>query len=400
MVTGNRPVVAFLVVFAVGLALVTPSETFAHWCSNIYQTYARIVVKPERDTIDIPTGQSGALKVRIRNNYPYTMEYILLRANPPGELSVTVSPTESEARNKTIFAGQEATFTLTITRTANGNDDVDVLNLEVNFRVQGISGWRDMSHKYVAQGPDPADIRWSIQNEPAQTRCLLNADLADVDGCPSCEADGVNDLMGMWGSINGDFENTSGHQFIRSGQALAIRLNFRNFNNPPRSDVVQSMVDGMNDFSFDIARGTAAFFSAYGGNDSSSRIQTMANSDSSTTAQRMAKAAQLILGEDTSADVNACLNDGSEQTRARMACAAALGIMGEDDPITDFLMPQSGDGTNYNYERVYGSYLLQLVVYSRRGGPEGVGVVSFLDEEVVVDDTPPAVPMGFTVQPL
>jgi hypothetical protein len=49
---------------------------------------------------------------------------------------------------------------------------------------------------------------------------------------------------------------------------------------------------------------------------------------------------------------------------------------------------------------LYISYMLQLVVYSRRGGPEGVGEVSFLDEEVVVDDTPPAAPTGLTVQPL
>jgi hypothetical protein len=390
-----------LLVLAVGLALAIPADTYAHWCSNIYQTYARIVVKPERQTINIPVGQTGELKVRVRNNFPYGLQCIQLRANSPSGLTVTVSPTEAEARNKVIYAGQEATFTLSITRTAAGSDDVSALNLEVNPRVETISGWRGMSDWYTDQNPDPADLRNNIQNSPQQSLCLLNANLADIAGCSSCETEGVNGLMDLWGSISGDFEDTWGHQFVRAGQQLAIRLKFRNFNNPSRSTVVQSLIDGM-DFNFDIARGTAAFFAAYGGDDTgvASRIQTMATSDSSTTAQRMAKAAQLLLGENTSADVTACMNDGGEESRARMACAAALGIMGDDDPVVNFLMPRVSIGSGTDYPKLYGSYLLQLVVYSRRGGPDGVGPVSFLDEDVVEDNTAPAAPTGLTVQPL
>lgn len=397
-----------LLVLAVGLALAIPADSFAHWCSNIYQTYARIVVKPERQTIDVPNGQTGELKVRVRNNFPYTMNYIQMRANPPLELSVTVSPTEAEALNIRIYAGQEATFTFTITRNGAGSNDVADLGLEVRPRVERIENWRDMSDWWVGQNYTEAAIRNNIANSPEQSHALLNADLADLPSCPGCELDGVTELLALWGGIDGDFLEGWGQIFMRAGQALAIRLRYRTSNNPARSDLVQGLLDQMDD-SFDITRGTAAFLAGYGGNDASAvtRINTMATSDASTSAQRMAKAAQLLLGEDTIADVTACYNDGSENLRARIVCSAALGIMGDDAPITDFLLGEvtfGADGNSYpttEYQiRHFAGYILQLVVFVRRGGPEGVGVVSFLDEEVVADNTAPAAPTGLTVQPL
>ena len=396
-----------LLVLAVGLALAFPADSFAHWCSNIYQTYARIVVKPDRQTIDVAVGSTGELKIRVRNNFPYTMHYIQLRANPPSELNVTVSPTLAEAQNIPVYAGQEVTFTLTINRTGAGSNDVADLGLEVRPQVEGISGWRDMGDWYVDQNYSETDIRNSIQN-PAQSPSLLNADLADIPSCPGCEQDGVNELMNIYGGVDSNFEDVWGHIYCRAGQALAIRLRFRSFNNPSRSTVVQSLIDEM-DSSYNIVRGTSAFFAAYGGNDAAAvtRINTMASSDSSTTAQRMAKAAQLLLGDNTTADVTACYNDGGEAMQARMVCAAALGIMGDDNPIENFLIGEVTYGTggdSYNraeyFIRHYGGYILQLVAFVRRGGPEGVGVVSFYDEEVVVDNVAPAAPTGLTVQPL
>ena len=100
----NRSRLTLLLVLAVGLVLTIPADTYAHWCSNIYQTYARIVVKPERQTISIPDGQTGELKVRVRNNFPYTLHYVQMRANPPAELEVSISPTEAEAWLKRLTA--------------------------------------------------------------------------------------------------------------------------------------------------------------------------------------------------------------------------------------------------------------------------------------------------------
>jgi hypothetical protein len=392
---GSRAIPAVILV----AVLAIPSYVLAHWCSNIYQTFARIVVKPERDTINIGVGSTGELKVRVRNNFPYAMRYLALRVTPPAGLNVTVSPTQSEAEQVVVRPGHERTFTLTIERTAAGSDDVSDLNLEVRTGVEGIGPmWMDADHDWVDPNPTEAEVRNRIDN-PQQSRAINNALLADM-GCADCELDGVSDLISMWDAVDGDFENTNGHQWIRAGQALAIRLRYRNFNNPSRSTVVQSMIDGMGN-SFDISRGLAAFFGAYGGDDPGvgTGIGTMASSDSSTTARRMAMAAQLILGGNTTAEVTACLNDGGEAERARMVCAAALGIMGDDDPILDYLIPHATSGSSSDYPKLLGGYLLQLVVFSRRGGPEGVGEVSFLDEEVVTDDVPPKAPTGLSVQP-
>ena len=212
----------FLLILAVGLALAIPADSFAHWCSNIYQTYARIVVKPERQTISVPNGQTGELKVRVRNNFPYTLYYIMLRANPPPELSVTISPTEAEAENIRIYAGQEATFTLSITRTGAGSDDVSVLDLEVRPRVERLESWRDMSDWWVDQTPSAADVRDSIDNNPPQAHALLNADLADIDSCPSCVTEGVTELMALWSGLDGEFLDGWGVQFVAAGAALEL----------------------------------------------------------------------------------------------------------------------------------------------------------------------------------
>ncbi len=60
-----RPLVGWGVMSMGMVAVLVPSDGYAHWCSNIYQTYARIVVKPERQTISVPDGQTGELKVRV-----------------------------------------------------------------------------------------------------------------------------------------------------------------------------------------------------------------------------------------------------------------------------------------------------------------------------------------------
>ena len=107
------------------------SAVEAHWCSNVFNSYSKIVVKPERDTIDVAVGSSGSLTVRVRNNFPYTIRYIKLRANPPGDLTVDcrisdspVQDCESDAEGKRIYAGQDAVFFLDITRNSGSDNSV------------------------------------------------------------------------------------------------------------------------------------------------------------------------------------------------------------------------------------------------------------------------------------
>ncbi len=407
---------SFSALMIVSMLMVLPIESSAHWCSNIYQTYARIVVKPERQNINIGVGETGSLRVRVRNNFPYALRFIKLRANNPAGLSVAVTPNESDAAGKVVYPGHEVTFVLTITRNSAGDDSVSSLNLEVATSVQSASGndsWRDMSDKWVNQNPDPDAIRNSIENDTWQSKGILNADLA-MQPCADCETDGVNGLLTLWhdrvDSCDADITPQYPNTCLRAGQALAVRLRFLDFNNPTRQEVVQNMIDVMDDEN-PIGRGYAAFLAAYGGNDAGveARIQSMADSDpegshcsysSSAQAQIMAKAALMMLGHsEYHDDVTSCYTDGGQDAHVRIACSAALGIMGEDTPVTDYLMTQVSNGSNTSYLRLFADYLFQLVVFARRGGWDGSGVVSFLDEDVIIDDIPPQAPTNLVAGP-
>jgi hypothetical protein len=376
--------------------ILLPQNADAHWCSNIYQSYARLVVKPDRERIDVAVGETKELKVRVRNNFPYTLHYIKLRANPPEGLSVTVSPDQSTAERIRVMAGQVLTFTLQITRDSEGTDEVADLNLEISTTVEDIQpGWRDSTDDWVNQNPDPDAIRRTIEADGFQALDLNFDTLADQN-CPTCEQEGMEGLYGLYHSRLDHCDDTYIDDvwamiFIRAGAHLAIRLRFDNLNQTPRQDVVPYMLAGMDDAN-DLTRGLAAFLAAYGGDDPGvrDRIQQMADSDPSgictfdpsPRAQRMAKAALLVLGEkDQHAGVTACYNDESEDTRVRLLCAAALGMRGEDFPMINYVLPHTTDGKNTSYEGQYTGYLVQLVTYDRRGGPTGSGEATFLDEE-------------------
>ena len=317
----------------------------AHWCTNIYRTYARIVVKPERQNINISQGDTGELRVRVRNNFPYTLRYIKLRANNPSGYSVSVDPNPSQAGNKVIFAGQDATFTLSITNNSASNNDVSALNLEVSTSIEGVSNptWRDEDDWWINQNPNPNKVR--NYSDMIQTHTLHYNLIADTQ-CNDCASYGVQKLLTWWAGRIDNCVNGLGNQSpmnqLRGGHQLAIRLRWRKFSNPSRETVIQAMIDGMEE-RFDIGRGHAAFLAAYGTMDKSdpdvvARIQHMADSDSdfkpnqkcsysgSDNARQMAKAALYILGHDYESQVRSCYANGS--TMKRVICAAALGMYG------------------------------------------------------------------------
>jgi hypothetical protein len=389
-----------VILLLLGLWL-SPGKTPAHWCHDIYQDFARIVVKPERQTIDVPVGGSGTLKVRVRNNFPYGLRHILLRATPPAGLQVTVSPSQAEARDRTVYSGQEVTFTLTIQRSASGSNDVAALNLEVLPEVEDVASWRGMDDWWVAQHPAESEVRNRIQTNPMQSHSLLYATLADLPNCSSCEADGVSELLNLFDQLTNNLDSQWPQIFLRAGHQLAVRLRFRNFNNPSRSTVVSRLL-ARTQSGDDLVRSMAAFFLGYGGNDSGvlQRLQQMASSDSSESAKCGARAGLLMLGENRTSEVTSCMNSNSVDERIRLSCAAALGIMGDDNPVVNFLMPQVSTGTGTSYNKLVGSYFLQLVVLVRRGGPEGQGQVSFLEEEQPADSVPPRAPQNLGIQPI
>jgi hypothetical protein len=176
---------------------------------------------------------------------------------------------------------------------------------------------------------------------------------------------------------------------LRAGTELAIRR-------CEAPGVVAATVDAMDDPDVGY-RGASALLAAYLGerldrkDEVRDRLETMAEKDSCTKAEFcnnysfessaqarvMAKAALLVLGDDEHhAEVTAGLENGDD--RVRMVCAAALGLVGEDAPVLEVLVPLVED--DYGFVELYAPYLLRLVVADRRG-PSGNGPVSFYGDE-------------------
>jgi len=100
-----RHVSAKLLTVAVTLAcLLASSPALAHWCSNIWDAPARIVVKPEKSTVYLQSGTPTKLRVYLQNNFPFTMFETKMRGNASG-YSIKVSP-----GMQTVQPGQSAAF--------------------------------------------------------------------------------------------------------------------------------------------------------------------------------------------------------------------------------------------------------------------------------------------------
>lgn len=397
-----------MVMVLVMVGLVYTPAAQAHWCSNIYRTYARIVVKPERQTVSVAAGEIVSLKVKVRNNFPYNLKWIKLRAKHP-DFNIGVSPNEVEAEDNSIFPGEEVTFVLSIERRSDSTSDVGVseLGLKVAVFRDGIaSTFRSIGEKdyfFKILDPEPNEF-WDLATqrpEPTaeeiraatvpQTTSLNWARLADLSEdypynggvCEDCEFDGANMLLLAISQINTSDDGTAEHQRLRALQAMAIRLRFNSFNNPTRVTAIDQLLDTMK-VDDGVIRGLAAFVIGYGGETSATaELQSMADTDPSLNASCMAKAGLYIMSQgDYAADLSACLQ-ADVVYHTHMVCEAALAIMGDDASMRDSLLGQSNvhaSEISESYQQLLAAYLIQLVVVARRGGPKGDQPVSFLDE--------------------
>jgi hypothetical protein len=80
-----------------------------------------------------------------------------------------------------------------------------------------------------------------------------------------------------------------------------------------------------------------------------------------------------------------------------VVCAVALGIAGQDQPVREIPIANTGD-IDY-LTAMWAGYLLSAVAEHRRG-PSGQGCVTFFDEVCVTDDVPPRPPQNLQVRPL
>ncbi|MBW2700533.1 MAG: hypothetical protein JRF33_06905 [Deltaproteobacteria bacterium] len=411
-----------------------PSTAGAHFCNNIYDSPGRIVVKPERSTIDVQQGQTADLRVFVRNNFPYLLSDLQMQATNTGDFSVTVLPSSYPV----VQPGQEVIFTFQITRDAGTGNDLRDLGLQIRM-FQNHSGhssnvkvWRDYtadasSNAWLddpaipADDPTDGEVRGLMTGGQAQQ--MNAATLARLHD----ELDGMGRLLELFGRprLNSDsnggyggsdwwapYRNMSGnkydYQLYRAGGEMAMRR-FDGFSDPTLATVRAGMMVAMNDPDPDY-RGTAALFAAYLGDDATirARIELMEGADTCTSdsdacshytwtpsdeARSMARAALLLLGDSQhDAAVRTALSSGNAMTQA--VAAAALGILGEDDPVTNVLIPLGAD--DWGYMTLCAPILLRLVVYDRRG-PAQNAMVSFYGE-VSDDDTPPRAPENLSVR--
>jgi hypothetical protein len=371
-----------------------PGPALAHWCTNIYETPARLVVKPEQATI-FP-GDSGTLRVWVRNNFPYLVKNGELRAQN-ADFQVQVTPARQD-----ILPGQDVAFDLQITRVGSSGDNDLRLQIRV-FQDTGhgssLKSWRGPTDPWVDQNPSEALVRSSMNSD--QSKQLGAGKLAATYS----EADGVGRLLelygrprlgynsdGWWG--DGDWfpprtPDKYDFQLLRAGIELAMRR-FDGF--PDAAAVRQALTLAMDD-PHARYRGTAALLAGYVfDNDAGvrARIQAMADSDpcvdadrcshyswtSSSGAQLMGRAGLLAAGDGShESAVRAGLTNSD--LGVRMVCAAALGLFGDDQAVTDSLIPLIAD--SFGFVELTAPYLLQLVVYDRRG-PTGLDPVSFYGE--------------------
>ena len=400
------------VVLACGM-LMSSSPAEAHWCTNIYRTPARIVVKPERDTVFISdtVGAVETLRVTVRNNFPYVVSNTILDGNNPN-FDVSCDPYGVE-----LQPGQERAFTLTITRTATGGDDNLYLRIVMDTH---FPGWMDITSNYFTKAlPTESEINSSNQ---AQAMHLMWQKFTELESTyPG--AQGLDNILEAYGHPRLQYNSDGGydgswypnehyidetdfylgvwdqHNCQRGVMDMAI-IHLSD------TRVQEAYLDGMDD-PMPVWRGMCAILAAAftPGPSVTSRIQTMASTDNcvraancdnypgsftpSDDARVMAKAALVILGDTQyQAEVDAYARNSGNREWARYICAAGLGLAGLDAPVIDVVLPSSRDDAEVTSQ--FASYLMQVVASFRRGA-SGTGCVSFYGE-CPDDDVPPQAP--------
>jgi hypothetical protein len=116
----HRLILAALAVFVLG------AVAEAHLCNNIYRTPDRIIVKPEKDTSTLETGDT--FRIFIRNNYPTMLNNVrLLYEMDAAGVQATITP-ESFAH---LVPGEKQAFSVAITAAGNAAQGRHAMKLTI-----------------------------------------------------------------------------------------------------------------------------------------------------------------------------------------------------------------------------------------------------------------------------
>jgi len=119
----------------IGAVLCVLSQVaFAHLCNNIYNTPDRIIVKPERDSLTLETGDE--VRVFVRNNYPTRISDFALGATTDDQaVRATVEPTGVQE----MVPGEKHAFTVKIAAGAGATQGAHKVTLSI--RAKEVGDW-------------------------------------------------------------------------------------------------------------------------------------------------------------------------------------------------------------------------------------------------------------------
>ena len=372
----------------VGLLVATPA--MAHWCSNIWNAPARIVVKPEKSTVYLKAGQPTQLRVYLQNNFPYRLFSLKMRGVASG-YSVSVTPSSQD-----VQPGQTAGYLLTITRSSGaGNVAVTSLNLQVQFRPGEYPySWLGSTSLPVNQSPSQSMLTSrSTYSSSYQEASLSAATLTEKyptatlgSGKPFFGRTGLQQAIHWFGyrfcySSSGGWrcggQNcpspcgegnawTSTAQFpqncMRAGAEVAA-YHARGKLGSQLSSARSAATNALKGGGSTQHKCMAAVVGAYLYQGASYGTFTSAlNSGSNNVPTRCRNAAMRIL---TGSPSSSCTS-GSHYEKA--ACAAAEGLRNNDAVVKSVLVPNAGDGNSSytgsdesGYRSLYSAYMLYIV---------------------------------------
>ena len=389
------------------------SEANAHWCDDMWVSSYNLTIRPEADTVTVPSSGSATMNVYVQNNMGYQLINFKLSAKI-GSTSITpTAPTTLKVAN-TLLPGEKAMWKLPISMSGGGTVKIEDIDFSVSFGNSGQSG------RYPTSGAKAAMVvktDGSLYPAPPlpgltsssgdQARSLQYTPLADFDD----EASGLDKLLQLycagrasWGSTDGvtlsyckDTASTTcptskpssgtGSKYNYVHLWAAGELAARKSALGDRAAVLRARLQcGVNDGDVGFA-GYALFMLGYLGEDAGARTFIESQIAGSGDMAAVAKAAILLMGNAADAtkygaDLTAGLKSSSVFVAA--ASAAALGIVNKDDSaVTGTLVPLvkwTEPDTDDDGKAMFAAHILELVAWDRRGwAPKGAdtGAVTF-----------------------
>lgn len=171
--------------WALVLALlgVLASASWAHLCNNIYKTPDRIIVKPEKPSLILETGEQ--VRVFVRNNFPTWLRNVQLvvETDDPA-VTVTVTPSSMEE----LIPGQKEVFTVQLKAGPGAREGRHQLTLSVGANEVGFRKLID---------PTPDELKEYYNQGNPSSWLLVAESLAKLG-----DAEGVSRLVDEYFSGN------------------------------------------------------------------------------------------------------------------------------------------------------------------------------------------------------